>query len=219
MGTDIHVSIEKKDKHGKWWTIWNSHLFHTNWFSNKTDYKPESSCLVKLASRNYSLFAALGSLRGFNEFEMIKKQDFGVANPGLPDDASKYTLYSLKDSDIHSTGYLSLKELRKINKEIDTIYNTTKTEKPNEIALLEPQYKALKFWIQTIEESVELLVKENLFGTFLSYTPDTNNEDFYIDPNLPVFAGETNHEKLEIRKLWDNVVNEDDIRVIFGFDN
>jgi hypothetical protein len=119
MGCDIHLTVEKQAKNGKWYAVnlFNAH-HQSPWRVQKKKVNWIDTWSSPVArSRNYDRFAALAGVRGH-----------GPKPRGLPNDVSESTRFAVEKwgPDGHSHSWLPLKDAVKIF--FDTEYDENKKE-------------------------------------------------------------------------------------------
>lgn len=189
MGCDIHMYVEKKHK-GKWINI--DYWKLDDYYENKPgDYKFE---IVEMyGDRNYRLFAVLADVRNYSNNKPISEPK------GFPDDASWIVKeeYERWIGDGHSHSYLTLSELKKHAKE----NNVTKYS-----GMVSPKAAA------EIDRGIfpELWCMETTDKDWVYR--EWEEKECVLDPLIKVL------EERAKEWVWGDI-NNDDIRIVFWFDN
>lgn len=197
MGCDIHICTEAKPRNSKYKGWLNVDIYKLDEYEQQNGnrvYKP----IDIWDGRDYTLFAMLANVRNYNGLNPFSEPR------GLPEDASEITQDRCEAYGIdgHSHSYATLKELKEyVNKKIPTTY--------------------------TRMVSLEDAARIDTGGTPLSWCSATNDPNFVerswtvIPDNMDDLIKALQERKVESLWLWHSPEDErdDDIRIVFWFDN
>lgn len=209
MGCDIHVMTEfNKTVNGiKEWVNCD------NWRYNPyygEEYEPEMTLQAIYYARNYELFSFLADVRNYGG-----NPSFGF-NRGIPDDVHEITRkeYDYWGDDAHTPGYCTLKELKEAIAKVKTVryegavtkeqaerYRTTGVT-PTEWGQGIGQWKGIA---PKYADQYEWLVWEaevHCFDRLIAAIEDRKRDVFWI-----------------FRPENDDFSKDEDIRIVFWFDN
>lgn len=192
MGCDIHLYVEKK-KNGKW-------------VSAQGLVKDEDGNLdvpypdILFDDRNYELFAFLAGVRDYWGNQYFKPK-------GFPKNASEEIkkIYKRWGLDAHTPSYLTLKELKSVNWEDKMIKESGKMDKK--------QWKKLKKSIDSGKPNWDLLYPHCLETNIKSHVP------FEVSIPIKVYLKRFYDIVVERLYTYDWKCKEDEIRIVFWFDN
>ncbi|MEI2465139.1 hypothetical protein [Niallia taxi] len=206
MGCDIHMFLEvrkypyqdEKRENGIWiskdkWSIEPDHYLCPE--DNYKKYRVDYDDLI-YKGRNYYLFSVLANVRNYNSFDYISEPK------GLPNDVSS----EIKDesdhwgSDGHSHSYLTLRELLS--------YNWNKEIIAHDLYGTEEKAKA------ELGDKIISSYPNGVFGFKVEYKESIGETmlDF-----LETIESMKKHLYSSDKEYWR--VTEDDIRLVFWFDN
>lgn len=192
MGCDIHMYIEKKID-GKW--IPAQGFMHV-YSDDRTLDVPYAD---RFTDRDYLLFGFLAGVRDCTNQHFVPK--------GFPKDASKEVsgVYNGYGSDAHTPSYLTLKELQSVDWD-------------NEMITIGREF--LKHQLETFRKSVtEGTPHYDAITTWCSWASDKENWE-YAEIEVPIKYQFMNFYRF-MNKLnsYDFRCNENEIRIVFWFDN
>lgn len=202
MGCDIHMYVEYRKKVNEKLVWISGDYFRPNAYYGQWEGEEQMSRMELHGHRNYNLFSTLAGVRDYTD--NVKP----VSEPkGIPEDATEYVKKENErwDSDGHNHSWLTLGEIREYQKRSPVMYYT---------GLLSPE--ALKAFDE--------------HGTLpQSWCQGTNQPGFerreWSEPNkllIPLIAKLEQRAKDLLQSDWDDSYdqkNDDNIRIVFWFDN
>lgn len=213
MGCDIHVMTEKKRTWSDGTIQWvNIDNWQFNEYYDKYNDEGEREFNVKsiFRDRNYELFAFLAGVRNYGGNEC-----FGF-DRGFPEDACRITKkeYDSWDSDAHTPGYCTLKELKEAVKGVQKIRREGAVTKEQADRYRETG-ETPDSWAQGI-------------GFYFGIAPEYQDRFEWMVWEDEVSCFDRLLQAIEQRKVdefyWghadrDDGSEDDNIRIVFWFDN
>jgi hypothetical protein len=199
MGCDIHMYVEYKRKTSKEEKWENGDYFRLNPYHNEED-EPKYNRLELHGNRNYTLFSTLAGVRDYTD--QVKPV---AEEKGMPNDCSEYVKDECKswEGDGHSHSWLTLKELKDYQAKNPVMFYT---------GLLSPQ--------QQLDLDNGIMPQ--------SWCQGTNQEGFkrrdWQEENkslIPLIKKLQDRAKELLGNPWQdyNIDNDENIRIVFWFDN
>lgn len=205
MGADIHIYTEVRrtvNNELKWINVDN---WRINPYYDKTDPNGESRLVLQSihGRRDYSLFAILANVRNYDE-----ANPFICEPKGLPEDISIPTKQEADvwDGDGHSHSYFTLKELK------DYVITMPKIKhcglvSQKEAKLLDDGVSKPTSWCKVASPELNLVWREwedeyNPLTKLIEAIDERKRDEFWI-----------------FRKEDDKGEKDEDIRIVFWFDN
>lgn len=206
MGCDIHIYTEARrtvNNELKWVNVDN---WRINPYYDKTDPDGDESRLQiqKIhGGRDYSLFAILANVRNYDEGNQF------ICEPkGLPEDISAPTKHEAEvwEGDGHSHSYFTLKELKDYVKTMPKIKQCGLVSQ-KEAKLLDDGVSTPTTWCKGASPELNLVWREwedeyNPLTKLIEVIDERKRDEFWI-----------------FNKERDNGEKDDDIRIVFWFDN
>lgn len=198
MGCDIHMYVEYK-RQEKWV---NGDYFKENQYYDSNDESEPKYAIIELyGSRNYSLFSTLAGVRDYSE----KVEP--VSEPkGFPEDSCEFVRkeYEDWDCDGHTHSWLTLKELKEFQS-TNPVMHYSGMISQEQIKSLEENGKKPDSWCQ--------------WTTMKGF-----ERREWTEPNetlIPLIERLQNrcHELLQYEWQEYNDENDNNIRIVFWFDN
>jgi hypothetical protein len=203
VSTDIHWVIERKHADGGWEAIASRDYLWEEVYPELHALEDtfERTAFV-FGRRNYGLFGILSNIR-----YIPPHQGRMLATPGLPENASDYSVVNLGDGnqqESHTPGHYTLARLRSV------VEDDTESCAPGEDS------------IQNVRNHHDLLEK------ILSGASDIDLEQILIgpegcvcEPRFPEMKNMSNHRRLELEARARGLlpIAGDTVRVIFAYDN
>lgn len=195
MGCDIHVYTERKNRDGKWEC---ADFFEVNEYYDKDDndeWEQPMNHVDFYKGRDYELFGALAGVR--SDIEHIEPK-------GIPDDCSKECKedFIRWDSDAHTPSWMTITELKDHQKKLG---NTVKRS-----GMISEKQK----------EELALGIKPSSWCQWTSIGGYVEAE--WEDESRPLddFMGQLdNFMKTKYYEHEIKVIDDNDFRVVFWFDN
>jgi hypothetical protein len=198
MGCDIHMYVEYKKKSTNKWE--SGDFYRVNPYK-EFEGEPEYSVIELHGNRNYGLFSTLAGVRDYSD-----KVEPVTEPKGFPDDACDFVKVEYKGwgSDAHTPSWLTLKEIRDYQAKDPQMFWSGLLS-PTQLEVFDERGIRPEHWCQgTSQEGYE--------------RRDWSTPNEYCVPLI---------DKLQARALhllqydWQeyNQENDDNIRIVFWFDN
>lgn len=201
MGCDIHLFVEQRRKVNGQLKWISGDYFKFNYYYESGDSKDEYSLIELHGDRNYSLFSTLAGVRDYSE------KNTPISEPkGVPNDCCEYvkTQKEYWDGDGHSHSWFTLKELKDYQSTSPLIHYSGVIS-PEDVENLDKHGKTPQSWCQGT----------NMVGYERREWSEPNDVLVPLIEKLQARAKELFQYDWQVY----NPENDDNIRIVFWFDN